>query len=133
MFSFFQIAQQEAERAKFVVEKAVQDKIQTVIKAEGEARSAKMLSDTIRDQPEFLDLRKIEAAREIAKTISSSNNTVYLNADNLLFNLTSGVVGSSHSSPQSTSGINVRKTSNSQDNGFFDELLNPVVIEETKL
>ncbi len=38
-----QIAQQEAERAKYLVMKAMQDKNSAIIKAEGEARSAELL------------------------------------------------------------------------------------------
>jgi regulator of protease activity HflC (stomatin/prohibitin superfamily) len=38
-----QVAQQEAERAKFVVEKASQDKLAIVIKAKGEAQAATMV------------------------------------------------------------------------------------------
>ena len=80
-------AQQEAERAKFIVEKAVQDKRSAVIKAEGEAKSAKLIGEAIASNPAFITLRKIEAAREIAQTMSESNNRVMLNADSLLLNL----------------------------------------------
>ncbi|KAL6057909.1 Prohibitin-2, subunit of the prohibitin complex (Phb1p-Phb2p) [Balamuthia mandrillaris] len=86
-----QVAQQEAERAKFIVEKAQQDKRSIVIKAEGDAESARMISDAIRTNPYFLELRRIEAAKEIAQTLSASNNRVYLNSENLMFNLLSAV------------------------------------------
>jgi len=82
-----QVAQQEAERAKFIVEKAQQDKRSIIIKAQGDAQSAKMISDAIKSNPLFLELRKIEAARAIAGTIARSNNRVYLNSDSLMFNL----------------------------------------------
>jgi len=82
-----QVAQQEAERAKFVVEKALQDKRSIIVKAEGEAQSAKMISDAIRENPAFLALRRIEAAREIASVLSTSQNRVYLPSDLLLMNL----------------------------------------------
>lgn len=36
-----------------------------------------------------MDLRRVEAAREIATTLSKSRNKIYLEADNLLLNLTS--------------------------------------------
>jgi len=84
-----QVAQQEAERARFVVEKAVQDKRSTIIRAQGEARSAKMISDVVKNNPSFLELRKIEAARDIASIVAQSQNRVYLNSDNLLFSLLS--------------------------------------------
>ncbi|KAL5548453.1 hypothetical protein UlMin_003684 [Ulmus minor] len=82
-----QVAAQEAERAKFVVEKAEQDKRGAIIRAQGEATSAQLIGEAIANNPAFITLRKIEAAREIAHTISNSANKVYLNSDDLLLNL----------------------------------------------
>ena len=82
-----QVAQQDAERAKFVVEKAEQDKKSAIIRAEGEAKSAQLLGEAIQHNPAFLTLRKIEAAREIAGTIAASPNRVLLSTDSLLLNL----------------------------------------------
>lgn len=39
------LAQQEAQRAQFYVEKAKQDQRQKIIQAEGEAEAAKMVTD----------------------------------------------------------------------------------------
>ncbi|EFA84399.1 prohibitin [Heterostelium album PN500] len=82
-----QVAQQDAERARFLVEKATQDKRSIIVKAEGESQSAKLISDSIRENPAFLQLRKIEAAREIAQIIAKSQNKVYISSDSLLLNL----------------------------------------------
>ena len=82
-----QVAQQEAERAKFIVERALQEKESAIIKARGEAESATLIGKAIASNPAFLTLRKIEAAREISQTISSSSNKVYLSSDSLLLNL----------------------------------------------
>merc|ERR1712086_1023678 len=82
-----QVAQQDAERAKFIVDKALEEKKSTIIRAQGEARSAEMIGDAIKDNPGFLELRKIEAAREIASTIASSSNKVFLEAGSLLLNV----------------------------------------------
>ncbi|GAU27103.1 hypothetical protein TSUD_104120 [Trifolium subterraneum] len=82
-----QVAAQEAERAKFVVEKAEQDKRSAVIRAQGEAKSAQLIGEAIANNPAFITLRKIEAAREIAHTISNAGNKVYLNSSDLLLNL----------------------------------------------
>lgn len=82
-----QVAQQDAERAKFVVDKAEQDKQSAIIRAQGEAQSAKLIGQAIQNNPAFLTLRKIEAAREIANTVASSQNRVFLNSDSLLLNL----------------------------------------------
>ncbi|XP_011043602.1 PREDICTED: prohibitin-1, mitochondrial isoform X1 [Populus euphratica] len=82
-----QVAAQDAERAKFIVEKAEQDKKSAVIRAEGEATSAQLIGQAIANNPAFITLRKIEAAREIAHTISNSANKVFLDSSDLLLNL----------------------------------------------
>ncbi|CAA7050134.1 unnamed protein product [Microthlaspi erraticum] len=82
-----QVAAQEAERAKFIVEKAEQDKRSAVIRAQGEAKSAQLIGEAIANNQAFITLRKIEAAREIAQTIAHSANKVYLSSDDLLLNL----------------------------------------------
>lgn len=82
-----QVAAQEAERAKFVVEKAEQDKRSAVIRAQGEAKSAQLIGEAISNNPAFISLRRIEAAREIASTLANSNNKVYLSSNDLLLNL----------------------------------------------
>ncbi|KAJ6819934.1 prohibitin-1, mitochondrial-like [Iris pallida] len=82
-----QVAAQEAERAKFIVDKAEQDKKSAVIRAQGEAKSAHLIGQAIANNPAFLALRQIEAAREVAQTVANSANRVYLNSDELLLNL----------------------------------------------
>jgi prohibitin 1 len=42
-----QIAQQEAERAKFVVERAEQEKQASIIRAEGDSQAAEMISTAL--------------------------------------------------------------------------------------
>ncbi|WIA24010.1 hypothetical protein OEZ86_007248 [Tetradesmus obliquus] len=82
-----QVAQQEAERAKFIVDRATQDKQSAIVRAQGEAQSARLIGQAIQQNPSFITLRKIEAAREVANTIAHSANRVFLNADSLLLNL----------------------------------------------
>ncbi|KAF6255965.1 prohibitin [Scenedesmus sp. NREL 46B-D3] len=82
-----QVAQQEAERAKFIVDRATQDKQSAIVRAQGEAQSARLIGQAIQQNPAFITLRKIEAAREVAGTIALSANRVFLNADSLLLNL----------------------------------------------
>ncbi|XP_009328235.1 PREDICTED: prohibitin-2, partial [Pygoscelis adeliae] len=81
-----QVAQQEAQRAQFLVEKAKQEQKQKIVQAEGEATAAKMISCFGRFCGMWL-LRKIRAAQNISKTIAGSQNRVYLTADNLVLNL----------------------------------------------
>ena len=83
-----QVAQQDAERAKFEVMKSEQEREAAVIRAEGESESAKLISQATRSAgPALIELRRIEAAREVAKTLSGSKNIVYLpggNGSNML-------------------------------------------------
>jgi len=83
-----QVAQQEAERAKYLVKQALQDKRSTIIRAQGEAKSAEMIGNALSKNPGYLELRQFDAARTIANTLAQSSNQVYLNADNLLINNT---------------------------------------------
>ena len=74
-----QVAQQEAEKAKFLVEKAEQIKQANIINAEGDTQAAELLAKAIGDAGEGLvELRRIETAEEIAGELSSNRNVVYL-------------------------------------------------------
>jgi len=73
-----QVAQQEAERQKFVVMKAEQERKASVIRAEGEAEAAKMISDALRKGPALLELRRLEAARDITATLAKSKNVIFV-------------------------------------------------------
>lgn len=74
-----QVAEQDAERAKFVVMKAEQERNAAIIRAEGESESAKLISDATKTYGSgLIELRRIEAAKDIADTMSKSRNIVYL-------------------------------------------------------
>lgn len=88
-----QIAQQEAERAKFIVEKAEQEKLASIIRAEGEAQAADLISQSLsKAGPGLVEIRRIEASKDIASTLAQSRNVVYLpntrgGGSNLLLNV----------------------------------------------
>ncbi|XP_057789461.1 prohibitin-1, mitochondrial-like [Salvia miltiorrhiza] len=82
-----QVAAQEAERARYVVELAEQEKQSTILQAQGEAKSAELIGRAIANNPAFIALRRIEASKEISKTIANSSNKVYLDSDRLLLDL----------------------------------------------
>jgi len=82
-----QVAQQDAERAKYIVIGAEQEKQTIITKARGEAQSASLIGLSVKKNPGFMKLRRIDAARDIADIVSGSGNRVYLNADSLLLNL----------------------------------------------
>lgn len=85
-----QVAQQQAERAKYKVLKAQEEKKSTIIKAEGEKAAAEMIGNAMKENPGFIELRKIENAREIAATVSKGSNKAVLSSDTLMLNLFGG-------------------------------------------
>ncbi|KAJ1940689.1 Prohibitin-2, subunit of the prohibitin complex (Phb1p-Phb2p) [Linderina pennispora] len=82
-----QIAQQDAQRAAFIVDRARQEKQSTIVRADGEARSAELIGEAIKNQPGFLELRRIETARDIANILQKSGNRLVLDASSLLLNV----------------------------------------------
>jgi prohibitin 2 len=86
-----QIAQQEAERAKYLVLRAQQDKNSAIIRAEGEARAAELLGPALGKSQAYIQLKRIEAAREIATSLAQSRNKAYLDAETLMLNLTTSL------------------------------------------
>lgn len=74
-----QVAQQESERAYFLVEKAHEQKKATVITAEGDSEAASLLAEAFEGAGEALiELRRLEAAEEIANQLANSRNVLYL-------------------------------------------------------
>ncbi|KAJ1884447.1 Prohibitin-2, subunit of the prohibitin complex (Phb1p-Phb2p), partial [Kickxella alabastrina] len=52
------------------------------------ARSAELIGEAIKNQPGFLELRRIETARDIAHILQKSGNRLVLDASSLLLNVT---------------------------------------------
>ncbi|KEF55135.1 prohibitin-1 [Exophiala aquamarina CBS 119918] len=74
-----QIAQQDAERARFIVEKAEQERQANVIRAEGEAESADIISKAVAKNGDgLIQIRRIEASKDIAQTLAGNPNVTYL-------------------------------------------------------
>lgn len=74
-----QIAQQDAERARFIVEKAEQERQANVIRAEGEADAADIISKAVAKAGDgLIQIRRIEASKDIAQTLASNPNVTYL-------------------------------------------------------
>ncbi|KAL1993469.1 hypothetical protein VTN49DRAFT_3418 [Thermomyces lanuginosus] len=88
-----QVAQQEAQRAAFLVDKARQEKQATIVRAQGEARSAELIGEAIKKSKSYIELRRIENARQIAQILQESGgkNKLYLDAEGLGLNLNSDV------------------------------------------
>lgn len=83
-----QVAQQDAERSKYIVMVAEQEKNAAVIRAEGESGAAQVISDALSASGDgLIQLRRIEAAKDIAATLSRSRNVTYLpDHGNILLN-----------------------------------------------
>jgi len=84
-----QVAQQEAQRAAFVVDKARQEKQAMVVRAQGEARSAELIGDAIKRNKAYVELKKLENARAIAAQMmeSGGRNRLMLDAEGLGLNV----------------------------------------------
>lgn len=87
-----QVAQQEAETQAYVVMKADQERKAAIIRAEGEAEAAELISSAMSSAGTGLvDVRRIDTAKEVAATLARSGNVVYLpsssDGSNLLLNV----------------------------------------------
>ena len=71
-----QVAQQEAQRAAFVVDKARQERQQKIVAAEGEAAAATMLGEGLSKNPGYLKIRKLNASKNISRSVSRANLTI---------------------------------------------------------
>ncbi|KAE8350258.1 band 7 family-domain-containing protein [Aspergillus coremiiformis] len=84
-----QVAQQDAQRAAFLVDKARQEKQAFIVRAQGEARSAELIGDAIKKSKSYIELRKIENARHIAQILQENGgkNKLYLDSQGLGLNV----------------------------------------------
>ncbi|XP_044001314.1 protein l(2)37Cc, partial [Aphidius gifuensis] len=74
-----QVAQQDAEKARFLVERAEQQKKASIISAEGDAQAASLIAKSLGEAGDGLvELRRIEAAEDIAYQLSRSRQVAYL-------------------------------------------------------
>jgi len=74
-----QVASQEAERQQWVVKKAEQERQAVVTRAEGEAEAAFIITKAMEETGNaIVEVRRIDAAKEIAGKLANSRNVVYL-------------------------------------------------------
>jgi len=100
-----QVAQQIAERSKYVVARSEQEKKAAVIKASGEAEAAALITEAMRQGNGFIELRKIEASKEIVEALSRTKNVTFTpSGGNMLLGLDTGR-GSNSSSSNNGSSI----------------------------
>merc|ERR1712039_264236 len=87
-----QVAEQEAERQKFVVAKSEQERQATVIRSEGEAEAAAMINEALKEHGSgLIEVRRIDAAKDIAEGLAKSPNVMYLpSGQQMLLNAAGG-------------------------------------------
>jgi len=87
-----QVAQQDAERQKFIVLKSEQERQATVTRSEGEAEAARMISEALKEHGTgLIEVRRIDAAKDIAENLSKSPNVMYLpHGQQMLLNMAGG-------------------------------------------
>ena len=71
-----------------MVEKAAQDKKSQIINAQAEAEAARLIGQALKKNNSFIELKRLETAQQIARTIARSRNKVFLDSDSLLLNIT---------------------------------------------
>jgi prohibitin 1 len=74
---------------RLMLQHRVQERLAAVIKAEGESEAARLISEATKAYGSgMIELRRVEAAKEIAGTLSKGRNVVYLpSTGNMLLNL----------------------------------------------
>ena len=74
-----EVALQHAQTAVFRVQRAEQERLAMVIKSAGAAEAAKLVSDAMTKHGRgLLELRRIETAAEVARTMAQARNVTYL-------------------------------------------------------
>jgi len=74
-----QVAEQEAERQKFIVQLEEQKKRAAIIRAEGDAEAAVLMVESMKAFGKgIVEVRRIEAAQQIADTLARAANVMYL-------------------------------------------------------
>lgn len=74
-----QVAQQEAERAKYHVQQMEQEALAAIIKAEGEMEAGKLLKEAVEKYGfAILEMRRMEASKRIAETLAKSPGVSYI-------------------------------------------------------
>merc|ERR1712037_342688 len=74
-----QVASQEAERQQWVVKRAEQERQAVVTRAEGDAEAAQIITEAMESTgTALIEVRRIDAAKDIAKKLKKSRNVVYL-------------------------------------------------------
>ncbi len=79
-----QVAQQNAERSKFIVMIREQEREAAILKAEGDATAAQLVAEAMTKYGSgMIAIRKIEAAQHIMETLRDSGNVTFLSGNSM--------------------------------------------------
>lgn len=84
-----QVAQQEAERTKILVEQAMEEKKSTIIRALGETEAVRKFGEANQMSTAYLTLKRLETAKKISMILMNSSNKVLLDSNTFFMNLPS--------------------------------------------
>ena len=80
-----QVAEQDAERAKYIVLKKKQETDAIVIKASADAEAAQLISDAMsKHGPGLVAMRKIEAAQYMVENLAANPNISFVQSSNTM-------------------------------------------------
>lgn len=82
-----QVAQQEVERTKFLVEQALEEKKSKIIKALAESEAIKKFGEANQSSSAFLTLRKLDTAQRMSSILKKSDVKLVLDTDSFFLNL----------------------------------------------
>lgn len=88
-----QSAQQEAERAKYIVEQSLYQKKTIIQRAQTEAEGFRLIGSQSKSSA-YLEIQKMNFAIQLSDIFAKSKNRILLNTDMLLVDIFSDVVGS---------------------------------------
>jgi prohibitin 1 len=92
-----QVAQQEAETQAYVVAKADQERKASIIRAEGEAEAAELISKAMQTAGNgLIEVRRIDTAKDVAQIVARGRNITYLPSSKGGSNLLLNVNGNDH-------------------------------------
>lgn len=74
-----QVAQQLAERQRFIVMKDEEEKNAQIIRSEGEAEAAKYINEAVAKYGNsYIDLKRLEAAKYVAEVLAKNPNVTFV-------------------------------------------------------
>lgn len=82
-----QVAQQEVERTKFLVDQALEEKKSKIIKAVAESEAIKKFGEANQTSSAFLTLRKLDTAQRMSSILKKSDVKLILDTDSFFLNL----------------------------------------------